>query len=117
MLQDLLAQIPDPLMVEHVEKQPEEVAERSNEDYRELEVRSEIILIMNSSLLVIHHKLLPKLNGCLCLECVVYSKESYNTGRRHAAVSRDGRRLTQSHSALFPVQECSREKSLFSLIL
>ena len=111
MLQELLAQIPDPLMVEHVEKQPEEVAvqERSNEEYRELEVRSEIILFMNSSLLAIHHKLLPKLNGCLCLECIVYSKESYNTGRRHAAVSRDGRRLTQSHSAFFPVQECGPE--------
>ena len=77
-----MAQIPNPFMVEHVEKQPEEVAEqeRSMEQRSPLEVRSEIILILNFSLLAIHHKLLPKVNGCLCLECVVYSKESYNTG-------------------------------------
>ena len=77
-----MAQIPDPFMVEHVEKQPEEVAEqeRSVEQRSPLEVRSEIIMVMNFSLLAIHHKLLPKLNECLCLECVVYSKDSYNTG-------------------------------------
>ena len=48
-------------MVEHVEKQPEEVAEqeRSMEQRSPLEVRSEIIMVMNFSLLAIHHKLLP----------------------------------------------------------
>ena len=49
MLQDVLAQIPNPFMVEHVEKQPEEKVkqERNFRDCYPLEVRIETILIVD----------------------------------------------------------------------
>ena len=56
--QGLLAQIPNPVMVEHVEKQPEEEhePERNVRDHLLLEVRSEIILITKFSFLALQHK-------------------------------------------------------------